>query len=132
MKVDIGLLILRLFAGTRIIYGVADNIFSSEKMHEFKDFLAAHHFPVPLFSAYLSVYVQFIGGLLLLVGWQTKWAALVLAINFLVALFMVHVPNGDSFEAMTPALALLFIALCLLFSGPGKFSLDGSSITHVV
>lgn len=93
-------------------------------MHTFKDFLAANNFPVPLFSAYLSVYVQLICGLLLLAGWKTKWASLLLVINFLVALLMVHIPKGDSFEAMTPALALLFMCACLFFTGPGKFSIE--------
>ena len=42
-------------------------------------------------------------------------------INFLVALVMVHA--RDSFEGMTPALAMLFSSILFLFYGAGKFAL---------
>jgi hypothetical protein len=42
-------------------------------------------------------------------------------INFLVALVMVHL--HDSFEGMTPALAMLFSSILFLFYGAGKFAL---------
>ncbi|SRR5690554_3836905 len=120
----IGLFILRLFAGLRIVYGVVDNVVSSEKMEEFAVFLAHFHFPVPHISAVVSVYVQLVCGILILVGYKTRWASVLLSLNFLVAIFMVHIPNGDSIEATTPALALLAIALCLIFTGSGRYSVD--------
>lgn len=123
-KLGIGLLILRLFAGLRIIYGVIDNVVSSEKMKEFQDFLAQFDMPFPHFSAILSIYVQLICGILILVGFQTKLATALLALNFLVAIIMVHIPNRDTIEATTPAAALLTIFICLFFTGSGKFSIE--------
>jgi len=120
----IGLLILRLFIGLRLIYGVIDNIISWEQMVEFSKFLTTHGFPMPLVSAVVSVYVQFIGALLMLVGYKTRLAALVLVVNFIVALFAVHIPIGDTVEGMTPALAMLFGCLTLFFTGSGKVSID--------
>ena len=122
--ISIGLLLLRLFAGIRIIYGVQDNVFSSAHMNEFAGFLAQYGFPFPPVSAYLSVYAQLIGGILIIIGWKTKWATLLLTINFMLAVVFVHFVNGDSFEATTPALALLTISLALFFAGPGKFALE--------
>lgn len=121
---DSGLFVLRMFAVARLIYGVWDNIIDPYKMQEFAGFLQQFSFPVPLFSAYLSVWIQFIGGLLLLIGWHTRWAALILVFNFLIAVTMVHIPAGDTVEATTPALALLAITACLYFTGAGKLSLD--------
>jgi putative oxidoreductase len=119
---DIGLLALRLFIGLRLMYGVADNIFSQEHMVEFAHFLEANAFPLPTLSAIVSVYVQFIGGLLILTGYKIRLASALLIVNFLVALGMVHFK--DSVEGMTPALAMLSGCVTLLFTGAGKYSFD--------
>ena len=121
-KMSWGLLLVRVFAGIRIVYGVLDNIFSSQHMLRFRDFLAANGFPLPLVSAYVSVWVQFLCGLCLIAGWQTRYAAALLAINFLIALLTVHL--GQDFEAMTPAMALFFICILLLLAGPGRFAVQ--------
>ena len=119
---DVGLLLLRLFIGLRLLYGVIDNILSWDKMMEFSKFLSAQGFPVPTASAVISVYAQFVGGLLILIGYKIRFASAIIAVNFVVALLMVHL--HDSIEGMTPALAMLFGALTFLFCGPGKYSVD--------
>ena len=118
---DIGILLLRLFIGIRLVYGVTDNIFSWHHMQAFESFLQANGFPFPLISAMLSVYAQFVSGILLITGFQIRIASLVMIINFIVALLMVH--RHDSFETMTPALAMLFANVLFLFYGAGRFSL---------
>jgi putative oxidoreductase len=119
---DLGILIFRLFISFRILYGVIDNILSWERMMEFSRFLKTFHFPFPVFCAIVSVYAQLIAGLLLLAGFMTRTASLLLIINFIVALLLVH--RNDPVEAMTPALAMFFGAILLLFTGPGKFAID--------
>ena len=119
---DIGIFLFRLFIGARLVYGVSDNVFHWEHMVAFKDFLDKFHFPFPLASAIVSVSVQFTAGLLLFVGYKIRLSSLVLILNFLVALFMVH--HNDSFEAMTPALAMLFGCVVLFFYGPDKYSME--------
>jgi putative oxidoreductase len=121
-KSNLGLLIIRLFIGLRIIYGVFDNIISWDRMMEFSGFLKASGFPVPTFCAVLSVYAQFICGILILIGYKTRFAAFILVCNFIVAIVMVHL--NDSIEAMTPALAMLFITVGLLFTGAGKWAIE--------
>jgi putative oxidoreductase len=111
----VGLLLLRLFIGVRLIYGVADNILSWQKMHEFRDFLHAFHFPFPLAAAMLSVYAQALGGLSYITGWKVRYAAMLMIVNFSLALIMVH--RNQGFEEMTSALAMLFISILLLFTG---------------
>lgn len=118
----IGLLILRLFLSLRLIYGVIDNILRWERMKEFATFLENNGFPIPTTSAVISVYAQFICGLLILAGFKTRIASAIIALNFIVALIMVH--RSDSIEGMTPALAMLVGALTLFFTGPGKYSVE--------
>jgi len=122
---DVGLLLLRLFVGLRLIYGVTDNVISWEHMKAFEVFLQANHFPFPLLSAIISVYAQFICGVMIVVGYHIRFAALVMIFNFLIALIMVH--RNDTVEGMTPALAILFCSLYFLFSGAGKISIDRKS-----
>ena len=119
---DVGVLLLRLFIGIRLLYGVQDNIFHWEKMKEFEAFLSQFNFPFPLVCAVVSVYAQAIAGLFILIGFKTRIASLLMVFNFLVALLMVH--RNDTFEGMTPALAILFSCLLFFFQGAGKFSVD--------
>ena len=126
---DVGVLLLRLFVGVRLIYGVIDNVISWEHMIRFRDFLEQFNFPLPLVSAVVSVYAQLLAGLMFIVGWKIRWAAILMIINFLVALVMVH--WGEKLESMTPALAILFISILFLFQGAGKYSLDNRK-SHLV
>lgn len=121
-QIDGALLLLRLFTGFVLIYGTQDNVFHHEHMLEFRDFLAQNRFPVPLFSAYLSAYAQFISGILIALGLLTRVAALVTAINFVVALGMVH--WGLPFTANISPLAMLFNGLCLALAGAGDYSVE--------
>jgi putative oxidoreductase len=119
---DIGILLLRVFVGGRLLYGVLDNILSWKQMLEFRDFLQLFHFPMPLVSAVVSVYAQALSGLAILFGWKIRWAALLMIFNFSIALVMVH--RGQTVEQMTPALAMLFGSLLFLFTGAGRYSFD--------
>ena len=121
----LALLLMRLFIGIRLIYGVVDNVLHWERMKEFAAFLDQFHFPFPLASAVVSVYAQLIAGLMIVAGWKIRWAAAVMILNFLVALFMVH--RGQSFEQITPALAMLFGSLLFFFEGAGRYSIDSAA-----
>lgn len=121
---DAGVLLLRLFLGFVLIYGTQDNVLHQERMLEFRDFLAANGFPWPLLSAYVSAYAQFVCGILILLGAATGVAALVMVVNFVVALAMVHV--GLPFNVNIAPLAMLAGSLYLLLSGPGRYSVDAA------
>lgn len=122
----IGLLLLRIFIGLRLIYGVADNILSWSKMQEFSTFLSSFGFPLPILSAVVSVYVQFFSGIAILIGFQIRIAAALMVFNFVVALIMVH--RHDSVEGMTPALAMLFGSACLFFTGAGRYKISPAPV----
>ncbi len=119
---DLGVLFLRLFIGIRLVYGVLDNVFDWKHMMLFRDFLDTTGFPLPLVSAVVSVYAQLFAGIMILLGWKIRIAALLMIINFLIAVLMVHL--GQSFELMTPALAMLFSNVLFLFYGAGRYAFD--------
>ena len=119
---ELGTLVFRVFLGFVLVYGTQDNVFHPERMLEFRDFVAQNGFPMPLASAYLSAYAQFVCGLLLAVGLLARWAALVMIVNFAAALAMVHA--GLPFAANIAPLAMLFGSLFFLLHGPGPYSLD--------
>ena len=87
---DVGLLVLRALTGTFLIYGVLDNVVSVQRMEEFAIFLQANNFPAPELMARLSVYIQLLCGIALTLGLATRWAGIVIAVHFVIALVMVH------------------------------------------
>ena len=69
---------------------------------------------------------EFFGGIALLLGLLTRPAAFILAITMLVAIITVHLSNGlfMSNNGYEFGLALMTIAVALVFNGGGKLSLD--------
>jgi len=119
---EYGAVFVRLVVGFVLIYGTQDNVFSHERMLEFRDFLAARRVPLPLFAAYLSAYAQFVCGILYVLGLLVRPAALVMVVNFVAALVIAHLDTP--LDAARLALCMLFSSLFLLFNGAGELSLD--------
>lgn len=119
---DFGPLLTRVVTGAFLVHGTQDNVFSAERMDEFVTFLARFGFPAPDLLAPLSVYLQFGCGLLFIAGLLVRWAGLTMAVNFVVAIAMVHWSEG--FRGWWPALALILISADLMLRGGGRFSLD--------
>lgn len=121
-KKTYGVIFLRLIIGWRLVDGTQDNVFSWDRMLEFRDFLEQHHVAFPLVAANVSVYAQFICGILYLLGLFVRPAAIIMIINFIVALLIVHI--GTTFQQSFDALMMLFGSIFFLFHGAGKISLD--------
>jgi len=83
------------------------------------------HLGIPAWMAYLVVAAEFGGGILLVVGFLTRFAAASIFIDMLVAVLKVHLKNGltgqGGFEF--PMLCGV-VAFALIFTGPGPISLD--------
>lgn len=119
---EYGVIFIRLIVGFHLIYGTQDNVFSYARMEEFAGFLSVRGVPFPLFAAFLSVYAQFICGILFIVGLVTRYAAVVMIINFIAALIIAHI--GDKYPNMFPALMMLAAACFLFVHGAGELSFD--------
>ena len=119
---EYGVVFIRLIVGFHLIYGTQDNVFSFARMEEFAGFLSARGVPSPLFSAFLSAYAQFVCGILIILGAATRYAAVVLIVNFIAALVIAHI--GDTYANMFPALMMLAAACFFFVHGAGKLSVD--------
>jgi|HubBroStandDraft_6_1064221.scaffolds.fasta_scaffold14328_6 putative oxidoreductase len=123
-KVDCGLLTLRLIAAIPLFLK-----HGTEKLFRFHHMLA--FFPNPLHigvvpSLLFATLSDGICTLLIIIGFATRWAALVCFINIFVALVFVHHfvifgPQGDHGELMLLYLAAL---ITLILAGARKYSID--------
>jgi len=76
----------------------------------------------PVASLYLAVFAEFLCSILLLLGLGTRLALIPLIITMLVAVFVVHAPDG--FDKKEMGLHFLIVYLFILVAGPGKYSID--------
>lgn len=92
----------------------------------FAEFLGSLGVPLPTLFALLVGIVELVGGLLLLVGLFTRYAAVLVAIDMLVATWLVHLPNGFAVGngGYEYTLVLLFASVALVFSGPGRLAIE--------
>jgi putative oxidoreductase len=88
----------------------------------------------PTVIAYLVAAIDLFGGLLILVGYQTRWAAVVLIVFILLTFIFAH--NFWTMEGAARAanqahfyknLSLIGGLLLLIAAGPGRYSLDQRS-----
>lgn len=119
---DLTLFGLRALTGAFLMHETWDNVRSSARMNEFVQFLDQFGFPLPWLLAPFSVAVQFGCGALLVLGLLTRWAGLLIAANFAVAVAMVH--WNEPFRGWWPAIVLVFLGLHFAASGSGKFGVD--------
>lgn len=119
---DAALLLARVSVGAFLIWGVWDNITSAEHMAAFVKFLKQFGFVYPELLAPFDVGLQFVVGALFIAGLATRWAGLLCALNFVIAIVMVDHHAG--IRGAYPAWSLVVIGLMLAAIGPGRWSAD--------
>ena len=77
---------------------------------------------LPYWLGYVSAFTEFAGGILLIIGLLTRFAAALVAINMLVAFFYVGIHQG--FGIYNYILALVGLGIMLTFYGAGALALD--------
>jgi putative oxidoreductase len=77
---------------------------------------------LPPWFGTLSALTEFLGGLLLILGLLTRFAAFLVTADLLTFLILADIHHG--YAASEYPLALAAIAFLLLLTGPGKASLD--------
>jgi len=134
---DWSLLILRLVVG----YGFMAHGFAKlgRGPDAFAALLSSLNVPFPLFSAWLTIATEILGGLAIFLGAFVALASIPLSIVLLVAVLTVHLPYGFSsvrllrispsgavFGPVGYELNLLYLAalLTLALAGSGPFSVD--------
>jgi putative oxidoreductase len=58
-------------------------------------YIASLHIPMPSIAVWVSIAIHLLGGLAILIGFKTRWAAAVLLLLCLGTAFGVHLPAGD-------------------------------------
>ncbi|MBX3010742.1 MAG: DoxX family protein [Caldilineaceae bacterium] len=120
-----GLLILRLVVG--LIFAVH----GAQKFFMFgldgtAGFLGSLGIPLPQIAAIVLILIELVGGVALLLGLGTRYVAALLAVDMVVALLTVHLPNGFFVDGGGVEFVLLLLASALFFAlnGAGSLSLD--------
>jgi putative oxidoreductase len=118
-----GLTIVRLIAGIVYLMHGGQKIFTYG-LHGTAGAFAKMGIPLPGIAGPLVAIVEFVGGLCLLFGVFTRWAAILLALDMVGAIVFVHGRNGfflpRGFEF---ALVMLGVNLLLALAGPGAAAL---------
>lgn len=127
-KQDLGLFLLRItLSATMLVYGISKIISGVSQIETMLD-----SYGFPTFLSY-GVYVgEIVAPLLIIIGFRTKLAGLVFAINCLVAILMVQLPYFFSINEYGGwSLGLIFIyfmfGIGMCFTGAGKYALSTNS-----
>jgi putative oxidoreductase len=80
----------------------------------------------PTASLILAAFAEGICALLIIAGFWTRLASLILSINMAVAVFFVHLPAGDWFGDMELPVLYLVAFIVIFLLGPGKYSVDSN------
>lgn len=117
----LALFVLRLVLGAIIVDHGYHKVFGG--LHHHVQFVVS--LGLPAWSAYLSAFTEFLGGLLVLLGLFTRAAAFAICIDLCVAILKVHLHNGltgnGGYEF---PLAVAAIAFALIFFGGGPIAFD--------
>jgi len=121
---DFTLLLMRVFVGCFLVWSVWKNVTSLELMHEYEEYLGEHGFSSPRLLAPVSVYLQLAVGICFVTGVFSRWAGLLCAIHFAVAIAMIDHSGG--MRGIFPSGCLVVIGLYLATHGAGRFSIDAA------
>lgn len=117
---DIGVLVLRVFAGLTMAFAHGMGKFPIPD--QLVQGVEAMGFPAPVFFAHAAALSEVAGGLLLALGLFTRPAAAFIAFTMAVAGLVVH--SADPFQIKELAFLYLIIGIFFVLHGAGRFSLD--------
>jgi len=81
--------------------------------------------PMPTITAPLVTFLEFFGGIGLIIGLLTRLIALGLVVDMLGAILIVHLANGFFLPTGYEFVLMLMVSsLALAIGGPGRFSVD--------
>jgi putative oxidoreductase len=121
-----GLTVLRVVTGIIFMAHGWQKLFQMG-LHGTAGMFGAIGVPVPAVSSAIVTFVELLGGLALIIGLLTRWAAALNGFDMIVAILLVHLKNGllkpGGFEH---PLIMLAACIALVMLGPGAASVDGA------
>ena len=123
-RTELMAVILRVAAGLFIaLAGVGKFADHAKEVHDFRGFgVPLAEIAVPLAGA-----IELVGGVLVIIGFLTRPAALAIAINLLGALFTAGINEGGTFHLVVGP-TLMVIMACFVWSGGGTPSIDAQLV----
>ena len=131
---DIGGLVLRVMLGIVFFPHGAQKLFGWFGGNGFSGTMAffTDKMGIPAVLAFLAIMAESVGAVAVIAGFLTRIGALGIGTNMVVAIFMVHLPNGffmnwvgnQKGEGFEYHLLVIAIALTLVIKGGGKWSID--------
>jgi len=117
----LALLVMRSTLGAIMVAHGYQNVF--RHLHDHVHMVAS--LGLPAWLGYVSSFTELLGGLLILVGFFTRPAALAVCIDLIVAIWKVHWHNGLIADHGSEfPLAIATIAFALVFFGAGPIAID--------
>ena len=123
-----GAFFLRLVLGAAMVYHGYDKVIPAGGFHTHPFSALQHHshyvvsLGMPYWLGYVSALTEFVGGILILLGLLTRFAAFMIAVDMLFAILLVNRHHG--YAGSEYSLALFVIAIMLIFYGAGTLALD--------
>lgn len=118
----LGLLWLRVLMGSGIAYHGYGKIFDGG-MPGFIEGVTKMGFAMPVVFAWIAALSEFLGGILIVLGLGTRYAAFFVFATMFVAAFIAH--GEDTFDKKEMALAYWTMAGTLVLTGGGGIGLGG-------
>ncbi|HEU4495870.1 MAG TPA: DoxX family protein [Flavobacterium sp.] len=115
-------LFLRLVFGYHLIQYTYGDVFKGTAGSGNSEWLGSKGVPLPYLMGWVYILTEFLGGIALIFGFKIRYFALLLAINFIIALALVHI--GDTYKNSFDAIHMLAISIFFLFNGAGSVSID--------
>lgn len=119
---DAALLALRVVTGLFLIYQGHDNVLSAARMDEFEAFMGRFGFWRPDILAPFAIFWQVAAGVGFIFGLLVRPLGIITAIQFVVAVWMVH--WSQDYALWWPAAILVFLGLYFAARGGGRYGLE--------
>jgi len=128
----VGILVTRVAVGLLFFLSGRAKLFVRERREQMRQTLIEAHLPFPKFNAVFVSTVEFVCGLLLVLGAVTPLASALLAVLMIVAIGTIAIRNVKASSPAEwlavflylPEVLYLVILIWLFFSGPGWLSID--------
>jgi putative oxidoreductase len=128
----LGILLARLAVGSLFFLSGRGKLFAPERREQMRQTLIEAHVPFPEFNAVFVSTVEFVCGLLLVLGALTPLACVLLACVMIMAIATAAIRNIKAASPLNwvseflylPEVLYLVILIWLFFSGPGWLSVD--------
>ena len=135
----VGVLVARLAVGLLFFLSGRGKLFVPQRHEQMRETLVAAKIPFPGFNAVLVSTVEFVGGLLLILGALTPLACVMLSCVMIVAIATTAIKNIKATSRLgwlseflyVPDVLYLVILFWIFLSGPGWFSIDHLILSQI-